>query len=168
MQLVNCDGGSFWVPVEKEKIGSERNWERAFRIYAVIFSKANPTRAHEIWQYIHVITTAASSFIWENVSEYDVTFKQLMANFPQCSWGKIYTQMWNLAMHDPIQKNNRAGASQNKGSGNSEGKNRDRYCWKFNKNRCKSKSCDWEHRCKYCDVGDMVCSTVTRNWLQKM
>ena len=59
MKLVNREGSSYWVP---EKIGSLKKWDQAFRIYAAIYSRANPIRAYEIWQYIHVITTAANSF----------------------------------------------------------------------------------------------------------
>ena len=36
------------------------------------------------------------------MSEYDTTFRQLMVAYPQHSWAKIYTQMWNLAMKEPI------------------------------------------------------------------
>ena len=104
MQLVNRDGNSYWVPVEREKINSLKTWEQAFRVYAVICSRANPHRSHEIWQYIHVISTASASYIWDNVAEYDCTFQQLMSNYPVRSWAKIYNQMWNLAMKDPISK----------------------------------------------------------------
>ena len=156
MQLVNREGYSYWIPAEKEKINSVHKWEQAFRIYAAIYSKANPSRAYEIWQYIHVITTAAQSYTWDNVAEYDLTFRQLMSNYPSRHWGKIYNQMWNLAMREPLIKFGRTGSSyQNNnvgggGAGN-ESKNREKYCWKFNKNKCRNKSCEWEHRCKYCD-----------------
>ena len=152
MQLINRDWGSYWVPIKKEKVNSLKKWEQAFRIYAAIYSRANPNRAHEIWQYVHIITTAAATYIWDNVAEYDVTFRQLMAVYPHQSWAKIYPQMWNLAMKEPIVRfgfNNKGNGANGNHSKLKEG--RDRYCWKFNKNKCKSCSCDWEHRCKYCD-----------------
>ena len=104
MQLVNRKGGSYWVPAEKEKVNTLKKWDQAFRVYASIYSRANPHRSHEIWQYVHVIMTAASHYIWENVAEYDVTFCQLMAAYPHRNWGKIYNQMWNLAMKEPVQR----------------------------------------------------------------
>ena len=63
MQLVNRDGASYWIPVEREKINSLKRWDQSFRIYAAIYSKANPLRAHEIWQYVHCINTAASTCV---------------------------------------------------------------------------------------------------------
>ena len=56
------------------KISGLRKWEQAFRVYAAIYSKANPCRAAEIWQYLHVINTAAASYTWDNVAYYDYTF----------------------------------------------------------------------------------------------
>ena len=49
-------------------------WHEAFRIYAGIFSKANPKRAIEIWQHVENIKAAADSFSWESVHEYDQMF----------------------------------------------------------------------------------------------
>ena len=129
-----------------------KKWDQAFRVYASIYSRANPHRSHEIWQYVHVIMTAASHYIWENVAEYDVTFCQLMAAYPHRNWGKIYNQMWNLAMKEPVQctSNYRLGGQGSHAAGHKEG--RDKYCWKFNKNKCKKKNCEWEHHCKFCDA----------------
>ena len=57
-------------------------------------------------QYMHGINVAASSYHWDNVASYDLTFRQLMAFKPHCSWAKTYNQGWNLAMRDPMAKNN--------------------------------------------------------------
>ena len=156
MQLVNRDGSSFWVPMEREKISSLRKWDQAFRIYAAIYSRANPSRSPKIWQYIHVITTAANTYSWDNVAEYDYTFRQLMATYPQRSWARIYHQMWNLALHEPASRSqyNYGSKGNNSGSGSGAMKTpegRDRYCWKYNKNKCRNPKCEWEHRCHYCD-----------------
>ena len=56
MELVNREGGTFFVPVsdrEISRISGIRKWEQAFRVYAAIYSKTNPLRAAEIWQYIY-------------------------------------------------------------------------------------------------------------------
>ena len=81
-------------------------WEQAFRVYAAIYTESNPERSGEIWQYMHGINVAASSYHWDNVASYDLTFRQLMAFKPHCSWAKTYNQGWNLAMRDPMAKNN--------------------------------------------------------------
>ena len=76
LDLVYRDGHSFFVPAQSENcINSIRRWEQAFRIYATIYSQANPSRAAEIWQYVHIINTAASAYIWDNVANYDYTFR---------------------------------------------------------------------------------------------
>ena len=69
MELVSRGGETFIMPVEQDlKITNVRRWEQAFRIYAAIYSQANPHRAAEIWQYVYVINSAATSYIWENVA----------------------------------------------------------------------------------------------------
>ena len=64
MEWVQRDGGTYLVPARKEShITNFRRWEQAFRMYATIYCGANPHRAKEIWQYISVINSAASSYI---------------------------------------------------------------------------------------------------------
>ena len=92
MELVNREGATFFIPAgdREAKINNVRRWEQAFRVYATIYSRANPHRSAEIWQYIYTINLASSSYIWENVACYDYTFRQLMGQFPACSWATIY------------------------------------------------------------------------------
>ena len=121
LELINHGGETFIVPADKEnQINNVRRWEQAFQIYAAIYSNANPTRSAEIWQYVFVINSAASTYLWENVANYDYTFRQLMACNPGRSWANIYLQMWNLTMRDVIPRNNNAGSEQ-KGFNNSGG-----------------------------------------------
>ena len=154
-ELVTKEGQAYVVPsTDKDnKITNIRKWEQAFRIYAAIYSQANPDRAAEIWQYVHVINTAASSYMWENVACYDMTFRHLMAANPNRSWAKIYSQGWSLAMRDPIPM------ARSGGSGfqhhNSKGQNKsglkDGSCWRYNKNKCHfGQRCRYEHKCSYC------------------
>ena len=162
LEFVNKEGHTFLAPANDHdpKINGIRRWEQAFRVYAAIYSKANPQRASEIWQYIHTINTAASNFIWENVAYYDFTFRQMMSQNPRRSWAKIYGQLWNLAMCTPSQRNitnQQGGHSQGRGNqlnggggGNGKFQRRDqRPCWKFNKNQS-CFDCDFEHKCLYC------------------
>ena len=83
MELVSRGGETFIIPVDSgSKITNVRKWEQAFRIYAAIYSHTNPHRSTEIWQYVFVINSAASTYTWENVSNYDFMFRQLMACNP--------------------------------------------------------------------------------------
>ena len=55
MGLCTKDGVTYFAPMfEREtKITNIRKWEQAFRVYVVIYSKAKPGRASEIWQDMH-------------------------------------------------------------------------------------------------------------------
>ena len=66
LEWVQRDGGTFLVPAQRDnKIASFRRWEQAFRAYATIYCGANPHQSKKIWQYITVINTTTSSYIWE-------------------------------------------------------------------------------------------------------
>ena len=156
MELVQNNGATYFVPAADKgnKISNVRRWEQAFRVYAAIYTRANPHRAAEVWQYVYVINLAASSYTWENVANYDYTFRQLMAQYPERSWALIYSQMWSLTMRDPVNRFERfnTGNGQRNEGRRSSNSGRDDYCWHFNKNRCKfGQRCKFEHRCFYCD-----------------
>ena len=152
LQLVNKDGVSYFVPpIDRDtKIDSIRKWEQAFRMYSTIYCNANPNRSGEILQYVDTIHRAASIFNWDNVARYDYVFRQLMATKPHRSWAKVYTQMWNLTLNEPIKKFQESNSNYNHGS-RANGKKKDNICWKFNKNSCSyGKNCKFEHKCSYC------------------
>ena len=171
LEWVQRDGGTFLVPAQCDsKISSFRKWEQAFRAYATIYCGANLQRSKEIWQYITVINTATSAYLWDNVYNYDITFRHLMAFNPHRSWAVTYNQMWNLSMRDPLPKgfpqrhsNNfvpHHNSSSTGGTSNKQGlsystmsKKKSDYCWNFNKGvSCKFGSkCKFIERCKYCD-----------------
>ena len=168
LEWVQRDGKTFLVPAQRDvKIASFRRWEQAFRVYATIYCGANPYRSKEIWQYITVINTAASSYTWHNVYNYDIMFRHLMAFNPNRSWAVTYNQMWNLSMRDPLPRNfgqkqgnansfqyqYHSGNGSNQKQQNSGNRKKSDYCWNFNKGvPCKFGSkCKFIERCKYCD-----------------
>ena len=148
LELVNRDGQTYFAPSQRDsRITNIRRWEQAFRIYAAIYSTANPHRSGEIWQYVYVINSAATTYVWEEVAYYDFTFRQLMAANPGRSWAKTYVQMWQMALRTHIRTSNN---SSNRG-GQGEGQRKPRYCWKFNKGvACVESSCNFPHKCYYC------------------
>ena len=154
LQLINKDGATYFAPpVDRDsKIDSIKKWEQAFRVYTTIYCAENPTRSGEILQYVDVIHRAASIFSWDNVARYDYVFRQLMASKPHRSWAKVYTQMWNLTLNEPIKKFNEVGNSNS--NNNKYGQNtkrKDNVCWKYNKGNCSyGRTCKFEHRCSYC------------------
>ena len=157
MEWVQREGGMYLVPARREtRITNFHRWEQAFRLYTPIYCDKNPFHAKEIWQYISVIQTAASAYVWENVYGYDVIFRQLMAFNPNHSWAVTYNQMWNLSMREPLPKNR--GFHQHSSMQNAGGRGRKKggkpdYCSNFNKGvKCKfGKSCKFIERCSFCD-----------------
>ena len=160
LEFITHEGQTYLAPAggdREPKVNGIRRWDQAFRVYVAIYSKANPHHAAEIWQYIHVINTAASNYIWENVAYYDFTFRQMMGKNPNRSWAKLFGQLWNLAMCNLIDRNrqnyqNYQGT--NPGSVSKQGSNRQttgkRPCWKFNKNLPCEPNCDFECKYSYC------------------
>ena len=159
IELVSRGGETFIIPAEsnQSRITNVRCWEQAFRIYAAIYSQANPHQSSEIWQYVYVINSAAATYIWENVVNYDYTFRQLMACNPARSWANIYLQMWNLTMHDYIprsQNYDNQSHFNRRDNGKKKGK-RIAYCWSYNRGeKCKfDPNCKFVKCCSYCDSG---------------
>ena len=61
LEFYSKDGYTYLAPANRDyKITNVHRWEQAFRVYAAIYSNANPSRAAEIWQYVYVINSAAS------------------------------------------------------------------------------------------------------------
>ena len=64
VDLVHKDGQTYFRAHERDnKITGIRKWKQAFKVYAAVYSTANPHRAGEIWQYVYDINTAAASYI---------------------------------------------------------------------------------------------------------
>ena len=148
MQLINKDGSCYWGPVHEtdNKITGIRKWEEAFKVYMMIYSKANPTRASEILSYADIITGAAQTFTWENVSNYDFYFHKLMEQHPNHSWARTHTQLWTLMMKDHL-------PSKSKMAGGPSRKDwRESSCWRYNRGKCtrSADECKFEHRCSSC------------------
>ena len=154
IDIVSIEGSNKYDLVQSNdqdsKINSVHKWDQAFRVYATIYSKENPTRGPEIWQYIDTIHRAARTFHWESVYEYDYCFRQLMAEYPQRSWARTYTQMWNLTLCEGSIKTQANGNVKVNEQPKQRGW-RDGTCWRFNKSRCNyGQNCNFEHRCTYC------------------
>ena len=135
------------LPIPKTgKINSICKWDQAFRVFVAIYTHANPERASEIWQYVYVIHTAAAANPWDNVYFYDINFRELMVSKPWRSWGKTYTQGWNMAFNNSSSPYSNAGQSnfQRANSNNSNVRSvagtsgrdwKEDCCWRFNKNK---------------------------------
>ena len=150
VDVVTRDGQKYLVAgnaVEKEnKIQSVKRWDQAFKVYMMIYSQANPTRAVEILAYADIINNAAATFTWENVAMYDFYFRRLMDKHPNRSWARTHNQLWTLMMKDHISHKSSSG------QGGSKKSLREICCWRYNRNKCTRGpgECKFEHRCSGC------------------
>ena len=163
-QLISQGTNSYLTTPEargNNRVNSIKKWDQAFRVFAAIYTQANPSRASEIWQYVYVIHTAATCNPWDNVAFYDITFRELMANKPWRNWGKTYTQGWNMAFnngnnyhHGSLNMGNQNHNNQARSNNNNNNQHswKDDCCWLFNKNKCRktANECKYDHRCTYC------------------
>ena len=147
MELVNRGGQSFFIPAEKDSgsITNFNKWEQAFRIYMNVYSRQHPSRASELIQYNHIIFTAASTYLWDNVYTYDKEFRMHMANYPNRNWSVILQQAWTMYLKDRIRHDNK-----NPNFGGSFKKHKEE-CKRLNRGTCTSgMSCKYDHHCLEC------------------
>ena len=149
LDTVTREGQTYLIQGKEKdvKITGFRKWDKAFRVYAMIYSEANPSRSAEIMQYVEIISNAASTFVWDNVAQYDYTFRKLMAKNPQRSWARTHQNMWSIYLKEHNQKPGMPGNASSSKKGW-----RDNCCWKYNRDRCDKPAgmCRFEHRCSFC------------------
>ena len=161
LDVITKDGHTYLTTRtdKSNTINNIKKWEQAFRVYAAVYSGANPTRAAEIWQYVEVINRAASRYVWDNIANYDYQFRKWMGDNPQRSWSKTLLQLWSLELIDQIPKQSNIAKVR--------GKSADNVCWKFNRGKCKKgRNCGYEHRCTWCGLtnhGYSQCRRKPRN-----
>ena len=143
VELHNKDGRPYWVPAatKDNEINNVRQWEQCFRVYAAIYSRANPLRATEIWQYIEIINQAAATLcgiMWPSmITILGKTWPEIPKEVGQKLLSICGTS--DLKEH----KANHPQLSQQKGVKN--------VCWRFNRGNCPyGPKCRFEHRCGYC------------------
>ena len=128
-EWVSKDGHCYWAEVKDKdnKVNSFKKWEIGFRVYAQLYSAANPHRAAEIWQYVDTIQEAAQTFQWDNVYNYDIKFRRLMEKRPERCWATTNTQLWTTCMkyHNNFQNSTTGGKTNNK--------KEEKVCWKYNR-----------------------------------
>ena len=181
-ELVFREGKPVFIShIDKSRVvNGVHRWEQTFRVYVATYSQAYPHCVAEIWQYVFTINSAAASYAWPNVAEYDFAFRQMMSKNPKRSWSKIYTQMWNRCLTESVhncsfkQGQGQPNFRQNGQSHNNAGTaTKPSYCWKFNKNgKCKfGSNCKFVNRCSYCDGashGNYNCPRKTNTGAQNV
>ena len=150
MELMYKGGNTYFVPAaDRESAGAISNfhkWEQAFRVFANIYTRAHPARATELIQYNHIICTAVSSYMWDNVYMYDREFRMHMGCYPGCNWSVILQQAWTMVLKDRIRYHD-----QYKAGNQHAGKPKKEICKCFNKGLCTAGlSCKYDHRCLEC------------------
>ena len=162
-ELVVRGGSTFFAPVSEHETTSIANFsclKQAFRIYSNILTRVYHAKASELIQYNHTIYTAALSFVWDNVYQYDKEFRMHISKFPQRSWSVILQQAWSMCLKDRVK-----GPDDIRTGGGSSGKpNRGKEpCRRFNQGKCYyGARCIFDHHCsvKKCGKfghGDHIC-----------
>lgn len=155
MQVVHEEGSTFFVPAgEKDvkEINGYKTWETAFKVFMGLFNQFWPERMQELLQYSHIIQTASQNHPWENVFNYDISFREIMTEQPNTHWGVISQQTWTLELGEHSYKSygepSRVGPNHQQSKPMNEAR---RTCWRFNKGRCTfGDSCEYDHRCSHC------------------
>ena len=80
--------------------------EQAFEVYASIYTRSNPDRAPEVFQYIFTIKEVSNTFLLDNVYHYDTSFRTLMEQALSRKWNVILQQVWSLYLKGKLEKNN--------------------------------------------------------------
>ena len=153
MTLVNRGGLSYWIPLEKSNsIGNYVKWEQAFRVFLHVYSSKFPTKATELIQYNHTIQTAANSYSWDNVYQYDKEFRRHIERHPTRKWSIILQQAWTMFLKDRVNATpSKNGNSSQNGSEGGKPKTSRRLCYDFNDGNCRfGNKCRFEHKCGFC------------------
>ena len=144
-ELVMKGGSTYFAPIadrDSTSIVNFSHWEQAFRIYSNILTRAYPAKASELIQYNHVIYTAALTFSWENVYQYDREFRMHISKFPQRSWAVILQQAWSMFSKDRVKEDSKTIG------GKQFSKFKGEPCRWFNKGKCSyGANCHYDHRC---------------------
>ena len=145
-ELVNRNGQAWYELYMTHQgngnITSYSKWEQAFRVFSDIYTRQFPARGPEFVQYNHVIYSAATTYIWENVYKYDREFCVHMSQFPMRSWSIILQQAYTMFLKDRIVN------FEGRRSGNKYDRD---LCFRFNRGKCSyGNKCKFDHRCGIC------------------
>lgn len=85
LELVNRGGQTYFIPANRDQgaINNFHKWEQAFRVYSNVYTQEFPGRAAELIQYNHIIFTASSTYVWDNVYNYNCEFRTHLSYYPQ-------------------------------------------------------------------------------------
>ena len=145
LEMIIHGGRTFYIPIsEGANINGFAKWEQTFRVYANIYTKENPQRSSEMIEYNHVIHTISSTYVWDNVYQYDKEFRMHMA---ERSWAIILQQAWSLRLKDKLHITGENRST----SGGSPHNRSNEPCRKYNRGKCQFGSgCRYDHKCSYC------------------
>ena len=147
LALVNKGGQPWIVPFNdtpSEGISSYHKWHLAFRVYSDILTEMFPEKASELFQYEHIIHSAAQTFIWDNVYSYDKAFRIHISEYPTRTWAVILQQAYATKLKEKLR-----GSDQNLFNRRSRDGS---PCRRFQRGKCNfGMNCKYQHRCTICN-----------------
>ncbi|XP_052774428.1 uncharacterized protein LOC128229245 isoform X4 [Mya arenaria] len=123
-------------------------WNRAFQMYADVYSAKYPTQAPHLFRYMSIIQHLANtSKHWQL---YDEKFRKLRAVSPSIPWGIIHTETYLFCsiLNQPFRgpSNNNSKFLSNKIMF------RKGYCWDYQQSgQCRKPKCTVAHHCSNCE-----------------
>ena len=154
LELINKGGQTYFIPMGEcttVNITNFHHWEQAFRIFSNIYTSQFPDRATKLIQYNHIIFTASSTFVWDNVYTYDKEFRRHMGKYPQRCWSVILQQAWSMYLKDRIYHQGDQSRLTGGNSNFNHSKAQKEICKRFNKGKCMAgSSCKYDHHCLEC------------------
>ena len=119
--------------------------------FSATFIPGSIHRVTELIQYNHVMHTASSTYIWDNIYTYDREFKVHLSHYPQRSWAAILQQAWSMYLKDKIPQNHNYGQAGHGFKLSPSSTKSSDTCCRFNKGKCTNRvSCKYEHKCDKC------------------
>ena len=105
LEFVNRNAITFLSPAsdrDSQLVTSHGHWEQAFRVFSNVITTSYPSKAPELLQYGHTISTAAASYHWDNVYSYDKEFRRHIECHPMRAWNIILQPAWTMLLKDRI------------------------------------------------------------------
>ena len=105
LEFVNRNAITFLSPAsdrDSQQVTSHGHWKQAFRVFSNVITTRYPSKALELLQYGHTISTAAASYHWDNVYSYDKEFRRHIEHHPMRAWNIILQQAWTMLLKDRI------------------------------------------------------------------
>ena len=98
-----------------------------------------------------MVHSASTSFVWDNMYQYDKDFRMHMERHPQRSCSLILQQAWLFRLRDRHGTRGESTTSHSNNHANNNKYGKKEPCWRYNQGHCTyGNKCKFEHKCVVC------------------